>query len=261
LQGGVEIAERAQRAGGDQEGGDEARKIAKPAAAGAAAPAAPAAPAVTPQPPANPVIAVIEADRVLRQSVAAQGVNAKAQEYQKGMVDQVTKVRADIEGKQRDLEKQRGSLSQEALNAKIRDLERYAADQQAQAQLRDQALGQSFNTAIAKVREAIVTATRDVAGSFGSNYVLVSPAVMLYDPRADITEPVLAEVNKRLSKVDFPEPKVDPAAAARASAQAKAQIPEPPPGGGGAPAGGAPSGLVPGGAAGGGGLNLGLPQR
>lgn len=210
------------------------------ALAQAAATPPPAAASGTPAPPSSPVIAIIDIDRILQQSTAAQGVRAAAEKYQKGLVDQENQVRGTLEQQQQDLERQRATLSADAFAQKQRAFDQNVAEQQRQDVLRRQALEKSYETAMGKIQEAVAGVSREVAQTYGANFVILRNAAFLFDSRADITDPVVAEVNKRLTKVDFPAPKVDASAAAAA----------PPPLTGGGPVGGAP----------GGGLNLNLPH-
>ena len=155
-----------------------------------------------------PVIAILDINRVMQESLAAKSVRAQAQKYEKSFVEQDNKAKAELRAAQQNLEKERKTLSQASFAAKARAFDTNVREAQRKSFLRRQAFDRSVNTAMAKVQEGMIKATDEVATTHGITVVLVKQTVVLFDPKLDITKDVLADMDKTAPHVDFPVPQI-----------------------------------------------------
>ncbi len=180
-----------------------------PAAAQNTAPSAAPPGAFAPL-PTNPVIAVVDIDRIMRESMAARGVHDEGDKYQKQLGELNSKAEAQLRQVQQTLEQQRKTLSQDAFADKYREFEQQYNDLQRLELKRRQAFDRSFSAAMSKVQQAMVDATHDIALQRRANVVLVRQLVLFFDDRMDITGQIIDVMNQRLPSVEFPPPKIEP---------------------------------------------------
>ncbi len=154
-------------------------------------------------PPA--VVAVVNYQRLLREAKAArhirEQIEARRQRYQK----EIKQKEQELLEKERQITRQRGLLSPEAFAEKRREFEREAAAVQREVQERRRQLDAASANAYAEVRNAIIEVVGELAEERGFNLVLPSTAVLLFSPRLDLTEEVLAGIDARLPSVEVPE--------------------------------------------------------
>lgn len=202
LVGGAQVPAFAQAAGG---GGT---------ATGAGAPATAAAIPV-------PVIAIIDVDQILQESVAAKGVRAQADKYQQTFQAEMSKEESTLRSTQQDIDQQRKTLSQDAFAEKARSFDASVAEFQRKGLARRRAFDKSFNTAMGHVQQAMLEATQQVASSHGATVVLPRSQVVLFDDKMNLTKEIIVAMDKKLSHVDFPAPKVEAESAAPGAGSAK----------------------------------------
>lgn len=195
------------------------------AAAFAAMVAAAAVQPAAAQTRAATVIGVVDADRLLADSLAAKGVRLErekyANTYQAQVKDQETKLRAEDQ----ELSQQRGVLAPDVFQQRAQAFQQKLADFQGQVKEKQDRLDYSFQQAMQEIGNTIVTISSEVAKAQGITTVVARNQVIYADPSMDITSPVLERINQRLPSVKFQDP-------------ATLQVQAPP---GAAPAPGAPA--------------------
>jgi outer membrane protein len=166
-----------------------------------------------------PVIIVIDTDKIRRESAAGKSVDQQADVYGKAFEDQNRTDEAGLRAAQQEIQKQQGTLPQEQFAEKARQFDQKAGEVQRAELKRRQAFEKSFNAAILKWQQAMIDASRDVATAHNADVVMRSQALLFYNSNWDVTSEVIDLLNKRLSKVDFPPPKIEPDAPGMAGAQ------------------------------------------
>lgn len=157
-----------------------------------------------------PVIIVIDTDKIRRESAAGKSVDQQAEAYGKNFEDQNRADEAGLRAAQQEIQKQQGTVPQEQFAEKARAFDQKAGEVQRAELRRRQAFEKSFNAAILKVQQAMIDATRDVATAHNADVVVRSQALLFFNSNWDVTTEVIDLMNKRLSKVEFPPPKVEP---------------------------------------------------
>jgi Skp family chaperone for outer membrane proteins len=170
---------------------------------------------------ATPVIAVVDVDQILQESVAAKGVRAQADKYQQTFQSEMSKKEATLRANQQDIDQQRKTLSQEAFAEKARAFDASVAEFQREGLARRKAFDKSFNTAMGQIQQTMLEATQQVASSHGATMVLPRSQVVMFDEKLNITKEIIVAIDKKLPHVDFPTPKVEVESATPASGGSK----------------------------------------
>ena len=174
----------------------------KAPAAQKTAPDAPSAPG-EPLPPV--VAAIIDYNKVMRESKAAKGIRDQIETRRKLYQDQIAKEEQKLDGVQKELAKQRGVLSTEAFGKKRDDFQKQVLGVQRMVQERRRQLDQVSAAAYNQVKSAMVQIATDLSTVRGFNVVLPSSTVLLYSPQIDLTDEVIRRVDAKLPSVKVPE--------------------------------------------------------
>lgn len=179
---------------------------AKAPAAPKAAAAAPAAPAAAPAGPLPPIVAaIIDYNKVMRETKAAKGIRDQIETRRKSYQDQIAKEEQRLDGLQKELAKQRGVLSAEAFGKKRDDFQKQYLGVQRMVQERRRQLDQVSSAAYNQVKSAMVQVATDLSATRGFNAVLPASTVLLYSPQIDLTDEVIRMVDARLPSVKVPD--------------------------------------------------------
>lgn len=163
-----------------------------------------AAPAVHAQEAAKPVasaalkVAVVDVRKILQEAKAAKNVDEQLQALYETYRKEVEKQENDLRAAQKKLEEDQPNLTQEQFLTRRKEFETKVAEAQKTVQTKkqalDKALGESRNT----LQRTIVQATEDIAKQQGYQLVIQAAMVLTRVGNIDITNTVLAEVDKRL---------------------------------------------------------------
>ena len=177
-----------------------------PLAQAAKAPPAPAATPAAPVQPLPPVVAaIIDYNKVMRESKAAKGIRDQIEARRKSYQDQIAKEEQKLDGVQKELAKQRGVLSTEAFGKKRDDFQKQVLGVQRMVQERRRQLDQVSAAAYNQVKSAMVQIATDLSTVRGFNVVLPSSTVLLYSPQIDLTDEVIRRVDAKLPSVKVPD--------------------------------------------------------
>ncbi len=198
--------------------------------AAAPAPAKPAAPAAAgrpptipqlpplpggPQPPI-PILGVLSVPDVMRNSVAAQGVEKIIAARRAALNADAAKEQAAWRKLQAEINAGRGHLTPAALHAKELALQAQITKAQQDFRQRNLEIQQSAQIALGQIERMLIAVIRQVAQSHSMNLVLHRAQVALNVAAFDITPEVTAQLNKEITKVAVPPLSATPAAKAAA---------------------------------------------
>jgi Skp family chaperone for outer membrane proteins len=156
------------------------------------------------KPPAA-VVVVVDYARILRDSKAARSIRDQIESRRKTYQDQIAKEEKRLFDADKELAKQRNVLSPEAFAEKRKAFEQDVMKVQRMAQDRRRQLDQVAGVALGNVRNALVEVVGVLADERGFNIVLPSSAVLLFSPKIDLTDEVLAQLDKKLPSVKVPD--------------------------------------------------------
>jgi Skp family chaperone for outer membrane proteins len=188
-----------------------------PAPAPAPQPAQPQMPPI-PQLPALPkeaappvaVVGVLSVPEVMQKSTAAQGVQRVIQERQVALAHDAQIARNKIQAEQAHIMAERGHLTDAEVAAREQALRNQIAATQTKFEERNQAIQNSGQAALNQIESNLIAIIRQEAEAHGMNLVLHREQVALNVNAFDITNEVLAQLNKLLPSVKVPPSVVTP---------------------------------------------------
>lgn len=171
----------------------------------AAAPSSPRAQDRTASQPLAPaVVAVIDYQRLLRESEAAQSIRAKVEARRDVYERELAAERQRLEAEDRRLNAERAEVAPEAYRELRRAFEADVADVQRLVQQRRRELDSASGEAFQQIRDAVVDIIDDLSETYRFNVVLPRSDVLVFAPELDLTPVVMAELNARLPEVPIP---------------------------------------------------------
>lgn len=149
----------------------------------------------------NPVIAIIDVQRILEESMAAKNV-------QKQLETQRAKFQTQIEGEEnglrqaeQDLSKSRDQLAADVYADREQQLRQRFLAVERHVQARRKVLDQAFTDSMNAVRASLLEIVDTVAHERGANLVLVKQQALWVDKPLDVTDEVLGRLNAKLPQV------------------------------------------------------------
>lgn len=186
-----------------------------PATQAPAASQAPAAPKPgTSQPLPVPVIAIVDLDRVMRESTAYQKAAAQIEKMRETTSENLRQRENELRDAEQDLARQQRLVTPEVFDQKRRDFQRQVGEAQQLAQNKKRELEVASNGAMSQIRKMIVQVVTDIARERGVNLVLPRAAVILEAPAFDVSNDVIVRLNQKMPSVAVaaPEQAAKPAA-------------------------------------------------
>ncbi|MGF1562493.1 MAG: OmpH family outer membrane protein [Geminicoccaceae bacterium] len=153
-------------------------------------------------PPA--VVAVIDYQHILRESVAAQNIRSQIEAKSAAYQEQVTADEQSLRERDAELSKQRSLLSPEAFAEKREAFQSDVAEVQRKVQAQRAELDEASAYALNEVKKALIQIISDLAQQKGFNVVLPNSEVLFFATRLDLTEQVLTRLNEDLPEVEVP---------------------------------------------------------
>jgi Skp family chaperone for outer membrane proteins len=171
-----------------------------------------------PKEAAPPVAAVgvLSVPEVMQKSTAAQGVQRVIQERQAALAHDALLARNKIQAEQEHIVAERGHLSDAELEDREQALRNEIAATQTKFEERNQAIENSGQAALNQIESVLIAIIRQEAEAHGMNLVLHREQVALNVNAFDITNEVLAQLNKLLPSVKVPPSVVTPGMAVNA---------------------------------------------
>ena len=159
-----------------------------------------------------PVVAIIDVQRILQESMAAKSI-------QKQLESQRSKFQAETENEENTLRKAEDELNQsrdkvatDVFNDREQKLRTRFLAVERHVDSRRKVLDQAFTDSMNDVRTALLEIVNTVAHERGANLVLVKQQALWVDKPLDVTDDVLARLNKKMPQLTVklaPEDKDD----------------------------------------------------
>lgn len=169
----------------------------------------PVAPGDARSAPPAPVIIIVDVQQAQRESVPGRSLVAQRDKYQQEFQSDFNTTRHQLQVSDQDLARQRGTMSQEAYDQKVKLLEQQVVVFQRHTQLAVRALEKSTEAASGELMNTILTITNEIAGEMGATLVLPKQQVVLHEPSMDVTAQVIERLNRRLPTLTFPVPVIE----------------------------------------------------
>lgn len=151
-----------------------------------------------------PVIAVVDVQKVLSEADASRQAKSSIESRRNAYEHELQKQKQQLQAGQDQLQKQSAVLAPDALEQKRRELEQRFNDVRRQTEERRGLLQNAMKDAMDQLRKEMGGAIAEVMKRKGIEMTLPRSAVLVFDNRLDITDDVLASLNKRLPKITLP---------------------------------------------------------
>lgn len=174
----------------------------------------------TPQPLPAPVILIVDLQQILQDAKAAKSVQSVVNQEYTGYAKQVAQQEDELQKSRSELERQRTVLAPEVFNTRAHDLQQRYDELSRVVEARRQALQQSLNEAMGKVKNAALEVVADIVKERRANLVIEKQAVVFEAEGMDVTQDAIARLDQRLASVPVNLPKADAEAPDKSGAKA-----------------------------------------
>lgn len=144
---------------------------------------------------------VINIQRIMQDSKAAQSVRAQLQSKQKAFQGELDAKQKQLVTEDQQLAAQRSKLSKEAFEKKVKEFQAKATGAQREIQTKKAALDKGFAEALTKIQEKVGAISASVAKEKGMNMVIAASQVVWGDSSLDVTDAVLKKLDAELPSV------------------------------------------------------------
>ncbi|MDE0797326.1 MAG: OmpH family outer membrane protein [Alphaproteobacteria bacterium] len=148
-----------------------------------------------------PKIGVIDVQKVLRDSKAAKSIRPEFDKMRKAFQKQVSEQEQQLRQAEQELTRQRAILAPEAFSQKRRSFSEEARRAQNSSKKRRRQLDRAFNDTKNEILKNLVMVARQVAAAKKLNMLLEKRFVFLSAKTMDVTNDVIARLDKRLPKL------------------------------------------------------------
>ncbi len=162
-------------------------------------------------PPPQVIIGVLGVPDVMRQSNAAQIIQRVIGARKEKLRADVSHAQASWRALEQALQADAPKLTQEQGRARERSLRERVSSEGRALQERNRVISEAGQVALNQIESTLVAVIRQVAESRGMNVVLHRSQVALNQPQFDITDEVVAQLNKLMPTVQIPAENIDPA--------------------------------------------------
>ena len=158
------------------------------------------------QEPKAPVFAVIDVQKIIRESTAVKSMTKKIEAQRVQYQAELSKKEEALRNSDRELARQRAVLSAAVYAEKRNELERKVATVQREVREKKKKLDRLFSTGMGKVRNELAKVAKEIAEERGLDMVLYKATVVIVKPKFDITGEALKRLNERLQDVALTQP-------------------------------------------------------
>ncbi len=149
-----------------------------------------------------PMIAVVNVEKVMRDSEASKSIRAQLENRRASYQDEISKREDELRTADEELAQQRAVLSAEQFGERQREFQTQVAETQRHVQNRKRQLDRGFADGMREVEKTIQQIAEDIANEKGANIVLTNNMVIYAVTAIDITETVLKRLNDQLPTVE-----------------------------------------------------------
>ena len=145
--------------------------------------------------------AVVDIQKIMRESTAAKSIRTQLESKQKAYQAEIKKKEAAMQKEEKSLATQRSTLSPEAFQKKVEDFRKKATTMQKDVQTKKAALDRGFEKSLNDVQKVVNEIITSLAKEKKFSLAIPSGQLLYADPTMDITDEVLSRLNKKLPKV------------------------------------------------------------
>lgn len=158
-------------------------------------------PVANAQEPASPVFAIIDVQKILRESTAVKSLSRGLEERRGRYQTELRKEEETLRNADQELARQRSILSAEVYAQKRSKLEQRVASLQRGARKRKKGLDRLFANGMSTVQNELAKVAKEIAEERGLDLILSKATVVIVKPKFEITKEVVKRLNARLPDV------------------------------------------------------------
>ena len=151
-----------------------------------------------------PTIALINAQKIMKESLAAQSLLEQVDKVHRKERDKIAALEDSLRDERQKIDRQRTVLTTEKYQEKVREWENKSGEHIREAEKRKRALDIALNWSLAQIKNALYVIIQDISENRGINLVFNKLQFFFGDPEMDITEEALVLLNKDLKTVKLP---------------------------------------------------------
>lgn len=155
---------------------------------------------------APPVLAIIDVQKVLRESTAVKALSRRIEEQKVQHQGELREQERALREADQELARQRSILSPEAYAKKRGELEQRVGTLQRAARNRKRGLDKIFAKAMAKVQTELGEVAKEIAEERGLDLILSKATVVLVKPKFELTQEAVRRLNARLPDLPAAQP-------------------------------------------------------
>lgn len=162
--------------------------------------------AAEPLPPST--VATVNLSQIMQDAKATSQLRGKIDKSRKKWVGHFDKRRTWFQKQQEEIREKREVMGEEAYNREVEKWERRAADENKKLREKQTEIEGIVAAAAEKVDKVLAAVVLKVARDHGANLVLDKSYIITAEPKLEITEMVMKELDKTLPEIDInlPEP-------------------------------------------------------
>jgi Skp family chaperone for outer membrane proteins len=159
------------------------------------------------QPARLPAALIVDMAQILQEAKAGKDVQSTINQQYAAYSKEVAQQEDELQKGGADLERQRTALAPEVYNARARELQQRYDTLGKSVQAKRQALQQSLNEAMDKVKNGALEVIADIVKERRADLVLQKQAVVFEAEGMDVSAEAIARLDKKLSSVPVNLPK------------------------------------------------------
>lgn len=146
-------------------------------------------------------VAVVDIEKVLNESKAGKSIQKQLTSRREAFQKEFTARENNLMNAQKTLQEQKKSMSAEEFQAKRQEFEKQILETRNLFQKRRNALDKGLGAAFGKLRKSIIEVAAAISDEDGYNIVLTRDSVVIVEKEIEITDKVLAQLNKKVSDI------------------------------------------------------------
>lgn len=143
-------------------------------------------------------LAVVNVQRIMKDSTAAQAARQQLQAKQKQFQEDISAKEKELQKEDQELAKQRSLMDQDAFKQKIAEFQQKAASVQKDVREKRQTFTKAYEDAISQLHSHVTGIIADMAKEKGFKMAVPTSQILYADPALDISDEVLTRLNKQM---------------------------------------------------------------
>jgi len=148
-------------------------------------------------------VAIVNTQKIMAESLAAKSIQTQLDKHRKSFQEEFSKLERDLMEKEKSLVELRSKLSPEEFEKKGQEYKDEVQRVQKMVQQRRQSLEQGANVALNELRSKVFEIVNGIAEKDQYDIVLARQNVIWTKKEMDITDAVMAQLDKSLKQVDL----------------------------------------------------------